>query len=285
MLRIYKPGPIRLLYLILGNIVISYSAIKLYEYIIKSAYGVLAHSNAVLDYPTFLQVVFVFIVIQTSSLFIWLIMSMNERDDEKERRASEKELIRKAELESLRQQFQPHFLFNSLNSIQSLIQFDQNKASEMIQTLADFLRGSISNNENNKRSLEEEIHHLRLYLAIETIRFEDRLEVEFNISEHALKIELPSFIIQPLVENSIKHGLYGTTGSIKIKLRAIVNKDFLIVKVQNPYEEEIAVKKTGAGFGLRSISRRLQLIYFRNDLLKIKKEENLFIAELHIPIR
>lgn len=283
MLRIYKPGPLRLLYLIIGNILISFGLIQWYEYLIQLLFSKESYLSTALNYPISLQIVFIFIIIQTASLFNWLLMSMNERDEEKERRLSEAELIRKAELEGLRQQLQPHFLFNSLNSIQSLILFDTSKASEMIQTLADFLRGSIATTTNPKRSLKDELHHLRLYLAIETIRFEDRLTVEFNIQENCLEIELPSFIIQPLVENSIKHGLYGTTGAIKIVIDAFQNEGYLIIAVQNPFEKESTIKKSGTGFGLSSISRRLQLIYFRNDLLKINQKENLFIVEIHIP--
>jgi LytS/YehU family sensor histidine kinase len=131
--------------------------------------------------------------------------------------------------------------------------------------------------------LQEEIDYLQLYLDIEKVRFGHRLETKVNISEEAAKMYLPALILQPIVENAIKFGLYDTTDIVTISIEAEVTLHGLSIKVSNPYDPETSIVSKGTGFGLSSIQRRLFLLYGRNDLLKITTIENTFISTLEIP--
>ena len=224
-----------------------------------------------------------FVTIVCIGLFNWLLVIIEDRDEASLRRRDEKDLLRQSELNDLRQQLQPHFLFNSLNSIQSLMLFDSEKASQMITMLADFLRGSIQKDTSQMRSLEEELKHLKLYLAIEAIRFEERLNINVEVSETIQNAQLPALILQPLVENAIKYGLYGVVGKIELKIKIELDASFLVIQIVNPYDQSSSNIRKGTGFGLSSVARRLNLIYFRNDLLQIKDENGLFQVTLRIP--
>ncbi len=283
MLRLYKPGIARVLYLIIGNLLLAYGLLFIYEIIVNKALGKTPLLYSANELPSYLIVALLFTILQTTSFFSWIKVSVEERNEEKERRLKEEHLIRQAELNGLRQQLQPHFLFNSLNSIQSLLQFDSDKASKMVQTLADFLRGTVSGGESTVRTFREELKHLNLYLEIEMIRFEDRLSVNYSIDENTYEKEIPALILQPLVENAIKHGLYDTIGKITITIDAKLTDNFIVIKISNPYETEQGSTKAGTGFGLSSVSRRIQLIYLRNDLLKINSVGQLFTVTLKIP--
>jgi two-component system, LytTR family, sensor kinase len=209
--------------------------------------------------------------------------SQKEQQKENERRADTEKLARDAELNKLRQQLQPHFLFNSLNSISALTGQQPEKARHMIQQLSDFLRGTLRNEEQQWISLADEITYLQLYLDIEKVRFGYRLQSAIDCSDEAMQLRLPAMLLQPLVENAIKFGLYDTIGEVKISITAGAKDAMLQVVVQNPYDEATAMPVTGTGFGLASVQRRLFLLFGRPDLLQIKKENDLFTATLHIP--
>ena len=153
----------------------------------------------------------------------------------------------------------------------------------MIQQLSDFLRGTIKKDEQQYISLEEELKHLQLYLEIEKVRFGHRLKTEVTQQPETKAMVLPSLLLQPLVENAIKFGLYDTIGEITIRLDARANENSLYVRIENPFDPETSLAKPGTGFGLNSIQRRLYLLYGRNDLLNTQSNENIFITELKIP--
>ena len=192
-------------------------------------------------------------------------------------------LAREAELNKLRQQLQPHFLFNSLNSISALTGSQPEKARHMIQQLSDFLRGTLKKEQQHWTSFEEELQHLQLYLDIEKVRFGYRLQTVIETAETTLQMRLPSMLLQPLVENAIKFGLYDTIGEVTIFINAKKVNDLLEVSVQNPFDESTSASVKGTGFGLSSIRRRLFLLFGRSDLLQIKKEEQQFITIISIP--
>lgn len=183
------------------------------------------------------------------------------------------QLRKEAELFKLRQQLQPHFLFNSLNSINALIGKHPQEARLMVQQLSDYLRNNMKKEDNEQVSIREEIADLKLYLAIELVRFGHRLKIRENFEIPAPEQQMPPFLIQPLVENAIKFGLYGTIGEVCIEINATQKKDKLIFQISNPFDTENVTPK-GTGFGLTSIRRRLYLLYSRNDLLKIKQYKN-----------
>ena len=203
--------------------------------------------------------------------------TMNERKSDSER------LAREAELFKLRQQLQPHFLFNSLNSISALTGTQPEKARHMIQQLSDFLRGTLKKDDQQWSTLEEEIQYLRLYLDIEKVRFGHRLQTEIIYTDEVLLMKLPSLLLQPVVENAIKFGLYDTTGEVFIKLEATMESNYLKIMVINPFDPETSQPLKGTGFGLSSIQRRLFLLFARHDLLKTQKEQTNFITTILIP--
>ncbi|MDB5207858.1 MAG: hypothetical protein JWR72_2933 [Flavisolibacter sp.] len=190
-------------------------------------------------------------------------------------------LSKEAELNNLRQQLQPHFLFNSLNSINALIGSQPQKARTMIEQLSDFLRGTLKKEQKEWTSLEEELQHLGLYLAIEKVRFGHRLSA--TISNEAAGAQLPVMLLQPIVENAIKFGLYDTTYDITIAIEAKKKDSYLIVQVTNPFDPETSLPGKGTGFGLSSVQRRLYLLFARQDLLQTTTNENVFTTTIKIP--
>ncbi len=206
-----------------------------------------------------------------------------ERQKTEQRKEDVEKLSRDAELYNLRQQLQPHFLFNSLNSINALIGINPQLARKMIQQLSDFLRGTLKKEESQMSTLEEEICHLNLYLEIEKVRFGNRLVTEIQIQEEARQKMLPALLLQPIVENAIKFGLYDTTGETLIKILCSLEGNELIIEVSNPHDPETSIPIRGTGFGLSSIKRRLFLLYARNDLLLTESDPNIFRTIVKIP--
>ncbi len=192
-------------------------------------------------------------------------------------------LIAEAELKSLKYQINPHFIFNSLNSISSLTISNPEKAQEMAINLSEFLRKILAGNDVKKISLEEELKNIELYLKIEKVRFEERLEFSLNISEECNSLQLPNMILQPLIENCIKHGVYESSETININLSCKRNNNYLEINISNNYDFNFA-NKNGEGIGLQNINSRLKLIYNKSNLISIKKRDNVFTVILLIPI-
>ncbi|WP_162417121.1 sensor histidine kinase [Cyclobacterium roseum] len=187
-----------------------------------------------------------------------------------------------AELHYLRQQMQPHFLFNSLNSINALLARQPEKAREMVQGLADFYRENLNKDPKKWETLTREMKVIGQYLELEKIRFGHRLTYELVVPAEADELKLPSLLIQTLVENAVKHGLYGVTGDILIRIEARKEQQYLEVTVQNPTDNQSG-KASGTGFGLDSLERRLFLIFGRKDLLTLRNSAGIFSAIIKIP--
>lgn len=194
-----------------------------------------------------------------------------------------KNLVTEAELRSLKFQINPHFIFNSLNSMSALTEIDPKKAKQMIIKLADFLRYTLANNDRQKNTLNEELKNIKLYLDIEKIRFEEKFEYVEELQEECGKTEIPSMILQPLFENAIKHAVYETLDTVRIKLTCVKQDDFLKITLCNNFEGES--HKKGAGVGLKNIKDRLKLIYQQDNLMEVKKENNKFIVNIFIPLQ
>lgn len=224
-----------------------------------------------------------FLLVSSLTMFSMLWYSQQEQKEAQARKSETEQLNRDAELFKLRQQLQPHFLFNSLNSISALTGSEPEKARHMIQQLSEFLRGMLKKDEQQLITLEEELRYLRLYLEIEKVRFGHRLQTEIKYDDDAKDCLLPPLVLQPVVENAIKFGLYDTTENVLITLVATKTDHHLLIKVTNPFDPETSRPVKGTGFGLSSIYRRLYLLYLRKDLLKTRTEENLFTTEILIP--
>jgi LytS/YehU family sensor histidine kinase len=193
------------------------------------------------------------------------------------------ELAKDAELYKLRQQMQPHFLFNSLNSINALITIEPKKARLMIQQLSDYLRATLKKEEKELTTLQEELHYLKLYLEIEKVRFGHRLSTTISIDENLMLAKIPSLLLQPVLENAIKFGLYNTTENVKINFTASLKNSILCIIVTNPFDAQTSLQKSGTGFGLKAIVRRLHLVYGVYDAIQLSKTENIFTTKLWIP--
>ena len=206
--------------------------------------------------------------------------------DQKEndrRKADSEKLAREAELYNLRQQLQPHFLFNSLNSINALIGIRPDEARKMIHQLSDFLRGTLKKDDQAPVALADELQHLQLYLDIEKVRFGHRLEAEISCDNKSGAMVLPPMLLQPIVENAIKFGLYDTIENVIISIRAEVSDNYLVLMVQNPYDSQTTRPRKGTGFGLSGVQRRLYLLFARNDLVETYAEEQVFTTIIKIP--
>ncbi len=212
---------------------------------------------------------------------IWY-SQLDQKENEKRKTEAEK-LARDAELYNLRQQLQPHFLFNSLNSINALIGFKPDEARKMIHQLSDFLRGTLKKDDQQQVPLTEELQHLNLYLDIEKVRFGHRLKTEISCDEKCGESILPAMILQPLVENAIKFGLYDTTEEVVVSIRGELEGNYLELIVQNPFDPKTSRPRQGTGFGLSGVQRRLYLLFGRNDLMETHANDNIFTTIIKIP--
>jgi len=202
---------------------------------------------------------------------------------EKIKKESEyKTLIREAELQALKSQINPHFLFNSLNSISSLTISDPEKAQEMVINLSTFMRYSLMHNEKEMVPFSRELENIKLYLSIEKVRFGRKLNTEFEINEHCLDAEIPNMILQPLYENAIKYGVYEATETVTIKTNCICDGNFLKITIINDYDAS-TLKRKGEGIGLRNIRKRMEIIYNQPDLMKISDHKTSFEVHLNLP--
>jgi LytS/YehU family sensor histidine kinase len=212
---------------------------------------------------------------------LWFTWEEQQKNEARKRDAEK--LAKEAELFKLRQQLQPHFLFNSLNSINALIGIRPEEARKMVQQLSDFLRGTIRKEEQQWVSLREELQYLQLYLDIEKVRFGNRLSTVIDSYESTEQLKLPALLLQPIVENAIKFGLYDTTGETVIHIHTVKQENDLVITVKNPFDPETSAPRQGTGFGLSSVKRRLSLLFGRSDLLSTETEENIFITKVKIP--
>ncbi len=194
-----------------------------------------------------------------------------------------KYLATEAELKSLKFQINPHFIFNSLNSLSALTTINPKKAKVMIQKLADFLRYTLSNNEKQKNKLSEELRNIKLYLEIEKIRFEDKFDYIEKINEECKQVEVPNMILQPLIENAIKHAVYETLDKVTLTLTCTQENEFLKINLTNNYDLETETKN-GSGIGLKNIEGRLELLYGMDNLLQVKKTDDTFSVSMYIPL-
>ncbi len=190
----------------------------------------------------------------------------------------------KIELNSLQQKFKPHFLFNSLNSISALTVVDPKKAREMIHLLSDFMRRAVQEDDQALIPLSEEIEHLKRYVAIEQIRFGDRLAVSFDIEEEITNEKVPALILQPIIENAIKYGLYGSLDQVDISIAIKLINYKIDVIVTNPFDEDAQQASAGTGYGLNSIRKKIFLIYGQQQQLETTAENGQFITHLTIPL-
>jgi sensor histidine kinase YesM len=213
-------------------------------------------------------------------LVFYLIIYYQENRDQQIRSAQLTSQLKEAELDTLKNQINPHFLFNSLNSISYLTLSDPEKAREIITKLSDFLRILLRENKHSKATLIREIEISRLYIDIEKSRFGDKLVYEEDIDEKSKPALVPPLIMLPLIENSIKHGVQDSTRPVKIKVNSKIIDKFLMLEISNTCDP--GSNKKGEGLGLKNIRKRLDLMY-DSQHMEIKRTKDLFSVTLTLP--
>ncbi|MBN1131805.1 MAG: histidine kinase [Bacteroidales bacterium] len=205
--------------------------------------------------------------------------SLRERAQQEERLRL---LIRDSELNILKAQINPHFLFNSLNSIASLTMSNPDEAREMIIKLSEFLRYSLKHREHEYVSLEEEVERMKDYLAIEKTRFGEKLRYRFRMDKECRNVKVPTMILQPLFENAIRHGVYESIEPVDIDFQCIPEGEMMKITLQNNYDPEIPPRK-GTGVGLQNVKQRMELSYEGRGTVRWKSENALFSVTLYVP--
>lgn len=194
-----------------------------------------------------------------------------------------------ARLNALKMQLHPHFLFNSLHAISSLIAVDPQRANRMIALLGDFLRQTLDHSNDQLVPLQEELEFLRCYLAIEETRFADRLSVHFDLETQTLRDLVPHLILQPLVENAVKHGVapFAAPGRIEIASRRTGEQLYLIVVNSIPDSDNHARQNPdeASGVGIKNVRSRLEYLYGESASLSLSEDSvKGFRVELIIPV-
>src|SRR5208282_720822 len=185
-------------------------------------------------------------------------------------------LAREAELKALKAQVNPHFLFNSLNSISALTTSDPAKAREMCILLSDFLRRTLGLGEKSTIPLAEEMSLIHAFLAVEKIRFGARFNMEENIAEEALKMNIPPLLLQPLVENAFTHGISNLVEGGWVRLDARCQNGALSIFVENTFDPDAPPRRQKNGMGLLNVRQRLEARYGDRATFNVRTEGDHF---------
>lgn len=189
-----------------------------------------------------------------------------------------------ARLAALRYQLNPHFLFNTLNAVSSAVITKRNdEAEDMLEKLAGFLRVTLAADPEGMIPLEDELANIQAYLEIESVRFRDRLGVDFSCPDDLRGAVVPSFILQPLIENAVKHGVSRATGAVTVRLEVARDGDDLVVLVEDD-AKRLGEPAQGGGVGLKNIRQRLEVLYGPRGALQTTARERGFLAMVRMPL-
>jgi hypothetical protein len=283
----YFNAPERTITSVIGNLVLS-GAISLLLWVIITKFFVQAILPAENDYKLFWEAslpyrigtgVFIYGLM---ILAYYLFISLYNLSEKNAKEARLETLVKETELKMLRSQINPHFLFNSLNSVSSLTITDPDRAREMVIKLSEFMRYALSKKDEQPVTLRSELENLRLYLEIEKVRFGDRLSTEENIDENCLEIKMPVMLLQPLYENAIKHGVYESTESVSIRTKVTCKDGYAEITISNDYDTAPSSVK-GTGTGILNVSRRLALFYGNKASIRTTKDNGIYSVSLFIP--
>ena len=207
-----------------------------------------------------------------------------EAASEAERREAEMQILaREAELAVLRAQIRPHFLFNSLNSISGLATSDPPKAQEMCVRLAEFLRKSLAVGERKTISVAEELALSRAYLQVEALRFGERLEVEEDLDERGNGCQVPPLLLQPLIENAVRHGIASRIEGGKLRVSVACSSGRLRILIENPLDPD-APSRPGTGVGLANVRQRLAARWGQEGLFAARRLADRFLVVISVPV-
>jgi two-component system LytT family sensor kinase len=207
---------------------------------------------------------------------------------ETENRVRAELAYRNSHLESLRSKLRPHFLFNTLNVIASVVEVEPPRARGLIVRLSTLLRRSIDDEGREFVTLQHELDTLGHYLVLQQERFEKRLQVTIDVPEFVRTVPVPTFILQPLIENAVQHGLAGRSPAVAVTLRARIDEhaqQTLVVQLSNTFDAATPLTEMQSGMGLRLTRQRLHALYGdRAQLLVLGVHAGVFVVELHLPI-
>tara|TARA_Y100001956_G_scaffold82704_2_gene104847 strand:- start:8 stop:1138 length:1131 start_codon:yes stop_codon:yes gene_type:complete len=238
----------------------------MYNIIKLGSYKVIVHSQQwneawnMLEFGGWLLFSLATMFVWTSIFFIMLYNSKLQREHEQLLRAQT--LAKDAQLEMLRYQLNPHFMFNTMNAISTLILKEENDtASEMLDKLCDFFRHSLEATKQSKSTLKDELDLLELYLSIEKVRFGKRLKVNFDVDKDVMHCVMPNMLCQPIIENAVKYAVEPSKEGAEITFKAYKNDESLIIKIMDTGQAVKEFHSKGFGIGLQNTRSRLDVMF------------------------
>lgn len=235
-----------------------------------------------------LQALFYYIINESFIVAAWvaiyLVAALIKQRRQREIEKWQLEVIaQKAQLDSLKSQINPHFIFNSLNNIRSLIFENRKQASDMITHLSNLLRYSVKHNDSGKETIENELKVVRDYLKLQSIHLEERLTYKIDVDKELLNVEIPSMSIQQLVENAIKHGILELKKGGEIQIQIYNKNKNAIVEISNT--GKIIEKEKTTKLGIKNVSDRLRLMFGNNAQLTLTQtENNIVTVKFNVPL-
>ncbi len=229
----------------------------------------------------------------TLGLFSFVCFAIEHWRDAAEQREKARQaaaLAQQAQLQMLRYQLNPHFLFNALNSIRAMIAEDPERSRSMVTELAEFLRYSLDGKEQAS-AIGDEIQAIENYLAIQRIRFEDKLDATVRVDQSALKVAVPCFLIHPLVENAVKYGMQTSKMPLRVRIEVARRNREIAILVSNtghwpdrPDAAAIGCLREGTGTGLKNIGDRLKLVFPDRHSFRIWEDDGWVRSEIRIQL-
>ena len=229
----------------------------------------------------------IFIINYSIYFLVWAgfyvaVKGLMELNSGRETRLQLESNLKESQLNTLKGQINPHFMFNSLNNIRGLMLEDVERARNMLTSLSETLRYSLTKSDANAIALEDELEMIKNYIEISKIQFEDRLLFETNIDNASLNILIPPMIIQMLIENAIKHGISNLKEGGKVRLTTRINDRQLAIEVANT--GILRPSENSTQLGLKNIKQRLKLLYGAAATFSLKEIENQVVATIKIPL-
>lgn len=255
-------------------------------YAVLIAFADFTLSEAYLDFQPYItrSIIVRFFDLIAIGLLLKLIEAYQTLQTQKLKVISLENQLHISQLETLRNQLDPHFLFNTLHTLNTLIGYDDKKARSMVVKVTNLLRKILEKREKQLISFDEEMDYFKNYLEIEEERFHDRLEVAMDIEHETKDIMVPTLMLQPLIENAFKHGIAQIEGKGLIELKAFIRDGAFTISLSNnmPEHQSSSYIKNSTKVGLQNLKSRLQQVYGSEYILSTKKVENNFVATIKI---
>ncbi|MFY0603120.1 MAG: histidine kinase [Flavobacteriaceae bacterium] len=267
--------------LVLFNLVVT----NIIYYIILISFWNFTITEAYLDFQPYIikSIIIRFLDVIIIGIILKFIDAYQMLQEQKLKMVTLENKLHISQLETLRNQLDPHFLFNTLHTLNTLIGYDDKKARSMIIKVTNLLRKILDKREKQLITFDEELEYFTNYLEIEEERFHDRLEVALEIAIETREIMVPTLMLQPLIENAFKHGIGQIEGKGIITLTAFIREGVFIISLSNTIpDNELSIVYNSTKVGLENLESRLQQVYGEKYLFSTKKEKDSFIATIKI---